>query len=240
MSPLSLADDASESTSESVRLFVARAAAAVPTFSLTDENRHAVGEICAHLDGIPLAIELAAARLRALTPEQVVARLDDCLRLLVGGSRTALPRQRTLAATLDWSFYLLTAAERVLLARLSVFAGGWTLQAAEVVGSGAAVAKDDVVDLLIGLIDKSLVLPELQHDEARYRQLEPIRQYGAERLGGREACQARCVLKTDAWDTLHAFRQALYEDLGLRQDSYGVPCQAAIDNGWVPACAQAR
>ena len=119
--------------SEAARLFVVRARAAQPAFHLTDANAHAIAQICTRLDGIPFAIELAAARIRALPVEQIAVRLDDRFRLLTGGARTALPRQQTLRATLDWSYALLSPEEQTLLKRLSVFSGGWTLEAAEAV-----------------------------------------------------------------------------------------------------------
>src|SRR5207248_1287151 len=118
---------------DSVRLFVQRAALVRPDFRLVDENVGAVAEICASLDGMPLAIELAAARLKAMSAEQIAARLDDRFRLLTGGSRTALPRQQTLRATLDWSYDLLAEEEKKALRWLSVFAGGWRLEAAEAI-----------------------------------------------------------------------------------------------------------
>jgi predicted ATPase/transcriptional regulator with XRE-family HTH domain len=160
---------------EAVQLFAARARAAQPRFALTAQNGAPVAELCGRLDGIPLAIELAASRLNALSVEQIAARLDDRFRLLTGGSRTALPRQQTLRATIDWSYGLLSEDERTLLQRLSVFAGGWTLEAAEAVGGSARA-----LDLLIQLVNKSLVLV----DEAgsRYTLLETIRQYAHEKL----------------------------------------------------------
>src|SRR5207248_10462772 len=121
---------------EAVRRFIERALAAQPSFAGTNRNAPAVAQLCHRLDGIPLAIELAAARVKALTLEQIAARLDDRFRLLTGGSRTALPRQQTLRALIDWSYDLLDEPERVLLGRLSVFGGGWTLEATEAVGSG--------------------------------------------------------------------------------------------------------
>jgi predicted ATPase/class 3 adenylate cyclase len=166
----------------SVRLFVERARAQRPQFTLTAKNAPPVCQICAHLDGIPLAIELAAARVTALSPATIAARLDDRFRLLTGGPRTALPRQQTLRAALDWSHELLSEAEQVLFARLAVFVGGWTLEAAEAVCARGAVAADMVLDLLSGLIDKSLVVLEDLEGEARYRLLETVRQYGLERL----------------------------------------------------------
>lgn len=162
---------------EAVRLFVERAQAAQPRFALTAGNAAAVAAICRRLDGIPLALELAAARVKVLTVEQIAARLDDRFRLLVGGSRTALPRQQTLAALIDWSYDLLPEAECRLFRQLSVFSGGWTLEAAE------AVAGDcDVLDGLAQLANKSLVVVSDDHAEARYHYLETIRQYARDKL----------------------------------------------------------
>jgi predicted ATPase/class 3 adenylate cyclase len=173
-------DDAADT--EAVRLFVDRAVAVQPTFALTAENTAAVIQICRRLDGIPLAIELAAARVKALPPEQIASRLDDRFRLLTGGSRMALPRHRTLKAALDWSFDLLTDAERALLIRLSVFAGGFSLDAIEEVCGGDVVETGDVLDLVTRLIDRSLVVAETSADEARYRLLDSVQQYAAELL----------------------------------------------------------
>ena len=168
--------------SEAVRLFVERARAAVRAFTLTDRSAASVEEICQRLDGIPLAIELAAARVAVLTPEQIAARLGDRFHLLSGGSRTALPRYRTLRAMLDWSHDLLDEQERVLLRRLAVFAGGWTLEAAERVCAGDGLDPDQILDLLSGLVAKSLVLTAEHADEVRYRFLESLRAYAAEKL----------------------------------------------------------
>jgi predicted ATPase/class 3 adenylate cyclase len=173
---------------EAVRLFIDRATAVQPTFSVSDSNAPDVAEICHRLDGIPLAIELAAVRVRALPVEQIASRLDDRFRLLTGGSRTALPRQQTLRALIDWSHDLLSAPERILLRRLSVFAGGWALEAAEAVCRGDEIEAWEVLDLLTALVDKSLVLyeepdtGEAGGGEARYRFLETVRQYSRERL----------------------------------------------------------
>jgi predicted ATPase/DNA-binding CsgD family transcriptional regulator len=164
----------------SVRLFVERARAALPGFNLTAQNSRAVAQVCRQLDGIPLAIELAAARVGMLSPEQIAARLSDRFRLLTGGSRTALPQHQTLRALVDWSYDLLPEAEQALLRRLSVFAGGWTLEAAEAVC--ACGAGPEVLDLLAQLLMKSLVVAEEWRGEVRYRLLQTIRQYGAERL----------------------------------------------------------
>ena len=171
------ATPASLATSEAVRLFVERAQAAQPYFALTAGNAAAVAAICRRLDGIPLALELAAARVKLLSADQIASRLDDRFRLLVGGSRTALPRQQTLRALIDWSYDLLPPDECRLLRQLSVFAGGWTLEAAEAMGEGI-----DVLDVLAQLVNKSLVLVDEQGDEARYRLLETIRQYAREKL----------------------------------------------------------
>ncbi len=166
---------------EAVKLFQDRAAAARPDFRLTRQNAAAVAQICIRLDGIPLAIELAAARVRALSVEDILARLDDRFRLLVG-SHIALPRQQTLRALIDWSYDLLTAKESMLFCRLSVFAGGWNLEAAEQICSGGEVQAWEVMDLLSELIDKSFVIGETQNDRVRYRFLETIHQFSIERL----------------------------------------------------------
>ena len=167
---------------EAVRLFVERARATRPGLTLTEQNAPALVEICRRLDGIPLALELAAARANVFSVEQIAARLDDRFRLLTAGRRTALPRQQTLRAMVDWSYDLLAEPERVLLRRLSVFAGGWTFEAAESVGAGDGIETYAVLDLLAQLVDKSLVLVEDQHGDLRYRLLETIRQYAREKL----------------------------------------------------------
>jgi predicted ATPase/class 3 adenylate cyclase len=191
---------------EAVRLFIDRAVSAQPHFTVTNANAPTVAQICQRLDGIPLAIELAAARVKGLKVEQIAQRLDDRFRLLTGGSRTALPRQQTLRALIDWSYGLLSEQERSLLRRLSVFAGGWTIEAAEAVcgDDGRREAKNrslpsidtrlpspvlrqaDVLDLLLRLVDKSLVVvdEESNGDSAswRYRLLETVRQYAREKL----------------------------------------------------------
>ncbi|MEP6607168.1 MAG: tetratricopeptide repeat protein [Burkholderiaceae bacterium] len=165
---------------EAVRLFVDRASAARQGFSLNKKNAASVVDICRRLDGIPLAIELAAARIRALSPEAIAARLHDRFRLLVTGDQTVLPRQRTLRALIDWSYDLLTEAERTLFQRLSVFAGGWTLEAAEAVCADAELLKADVLDLLTCLVEKSLVVTDVGGD--RYRMLDTVRHYAQEKL----------------------------------------------------------
>ncbi|HET7090226.1 MAG TPA: tetratricopeptide repeat protein, partial [Anaerolineae bacterium] len=175
--------------SEAARLFIERAVAVKPDFSVTDANALAVAQICHRLDGIPLALELAAARARAMTVEHIATRLDDRFRLLTGGSRTALPRHQTLSALIDWSYGLLSEAERALFRRLSVFAGGFTLQATESVCKGEGIEEDQIFDLLLHLVDKSLVIAGQQNGETRYRMLETIREYAREQLlaAGEEA-----------------------------------------------------
>ena len=167
---------------EAVRLFVDRAMAVAPGFAITQENALAVAQVCRRLDGIPLAIELAAARAKVLAVEQIAARLDDRLRLLTGSSRVVAPRHQTLRAAIDWSYYLLSEKERALLRRLAAFAGGWTLEAAESVCAGGSVEASSILDLLASLADKSLVFVEMQRGEARYRFLETVRQYAQDRL----------------------------------------------------------
>jgi predicted ATPase/DNA-binding SARP family transcriptional activator/DNA-binding CsgD family transcriptional regulator len=168
---------------EAVRLFVDRARLRLPSFQLTRENAGAVAKVCRWLDGIPLAIELATARMGALAVEQVAQRLEASLDVLKGASRTTAPRQQTLRATLDWSHDMLSEAERALFRRLSVFAGGWTMEVAEAVCSGGVIEQDDVLDLLGGLVDKSLVIAGASTGGVvRYRMFRPIRQYARERL----------------------------------------------------------
>ncbi|MBY8886313.1 winged helix-turn-helix domain-containing protein [Streptomyces sp. PTM05] len=178
-----------------LRLLADRGAAARPGFDPA-EDLQACAEICRRLDGLPLAIELAAARLRSLTPRQIAGRLDDRFRLLTGGSRTVLPRQQTLRAVVDWSWELLDPAERALLRRLSVFSGGCELTAAEEVCAGDGVEARDIAGLLGSLVDRSLVIADFGARTARYRMLETIGQYAAERLtesGERAAAEARHI-----------------------------------------------
>ena len=174
---------------DSIRLFVERAATAKPGFTLTDVNAFSLAQICYRLDGIPLAIELAASRVKVLSPDQIAARLDDRFRLLTGGSRTALPRQQTLRAMIDWSYSLLSEQEKKLFRRLAVFVGGWTLEAAE-----AVCAQEnngvDVLDLLTRLVDKSLVVMEETNEGIRYHRLETIRQYSREKFLETEEVEA--------------------------------------------------
>ncbi|MFJ4848942.1 BTAD domain-containing putative transcriptional regulator [Streptomyces sp. NPDC088733] len=205
------------------RLFVERAAAVRPGFDASRDHTEAVDEICRRLDGLPLAIELAAARLRVLSTRQIADRLDDRFRLLTGGSRTALPRQQTLRAVVDWSWDLLSGPERTALRRLSVFAGGCTLPAAE------AVCGEDALELIGQLADKSLIVVEHGVDEVRYRLLETIHEYAAERAaadpGDRAAAAAR--------HTAYWLEFTGAADLGMRgpeQLAWAARVEADLDN----------
>jgi non-specific serine/threonine protein kinase len=167
---------------DSVRLFLERAQAGQPNFHLTEAMAPAISEICRRLDGMPLALELAAARLRTFSPKQIAENLDQRFRLLTGGSRTALPRQQTLAAAIDWSYRLLAEPERRLFERLSVFQGGFTLEAVEDVCTDEQVDVLGVLELLPSLVDKSLVAVDSEGEESRYRLLETLRQFARDRL----------------------------------------------------------
>jgi predicted ATPase/DNA-binding CsgD family transcriptional regulator len=186
--PLSLPDTGRVQTPkellrcEAVGLFVERVGAVEPGFALTDENAPAVADLCARLDGMPLAIELAASRVRMLSVGQILERLDDRFRLL-RGNRTAVPRHRTLGATIDWSHELLSGKEKALFRRLSVFYGGWTLSAAEEVCAGDGIDVDEVLELLSSLVDKSLVVVARGDEKSRYRMLETVREYASVKLG---------------------------------------------------------
>ena len=174
LSPLALGDAGD--------LFTARARAIAPSFQADEMTMATVRMICARLDGLPLAIELAAARMRALTPGEILARLDDRFRLLTGGSRTAVPRQQTLRAVVDWSYGLLFDAERRVFERMSVFAGGCTLEAAEQVCADDMISRDDIADLLARLVDKSLIIATRTGHGIRFRLLQTLAEYGRERL----------------------------------------------------------
>jgi non-specific serine/threonine protein kinase len=180
MDKLSIADLLLEY--ESVKLFESRARAIQSNFALDDRTALLAAQICARLDGIPLAIELAAARVKTMSVVQIVANLDHAFRLLIGGSRTALPRQRTLRAMIDWSYDLLSEQEKILFRRLAVFVGGWSLEAAEAVCSGDGIETKQVFDCLSQLAHKSMLMTELNHGEVRFYMLETIRQYAQEKL----------------------------------------------------------
>jgi predicted ATPase/DNA-binding winged helix-turn-helix (wHTH) protein len=193
----------------SVQLFVERAGALGLGLALTDANAAAVGAICQRLDGIPLAIELAVPRLKVLSVEELARRLDERFRLLTGGSRTALPRQQTLHALIDWSYGLLSEAEKLLLARLSVFSGSATRASIAAVVAGTGIPKDQVGDLLLSLVEKSLVHADPAGGGTRYRLLETTRYYAAEKLADARAMRrrwaehfaTRFAAATDEWET---------------------------------------
>lgn len=212
---------------EAVRLFIERADLVQTGFQVTNRNAPAVASICHRLDGIPLAIELAAARVRSLTVEDINGKLDQRFRLLTGGSRTALPRQQTLRSLIDWSYDLLSDAERALLSRLSVFLGGWNLDAAEAVCSGDPVEQWEVLDLLTSLCDKSLVVSETAGTSVRYRLLETVRQYARDRLmegGGGATCRDRhlahfLALAEESKPHLRRYAHAWLEQLETEHDN---------------------
>ena len=180
--PESSADERAIGRSEAVRLFVERAQRQLPDFELTAARSAAVAQLCTHLDGIPLALELAAARVRSLSVEQINARIGDRFKLLTGGSHAAQPRQHTLRAAFDWSYDLLAEAERTVLRRLSIFPGTFTLEAASAVASDDSIDEFTVIDLLSQLVDRSLVVADTANGGARYRMLETTRAYALEKL----------------------------------------------------------
>jgi predicted ATPase len=211
-----------------VRLFVERATAVHPGFRLASSaEADAVGLICRRLDGIPLAIELAAARARVLTPQQIAARLDDRFALLTRGTRGAVPRHQTLRALIDWSYDSLPAAEAALLRRLSVFAGGWTLEAAEAIG-GSNGTTASVLDILDSLVDRSLVLVDEVAQGLRYRLLETVREYAREKL---EASGELTATRNQHRDWfLHLATQADAAARGPEQKAHLTQLSAEIDN----------
>jgi predicted ATPase/class 3 adenylate cyclase len=213
---------------EALHLFVERAAAAKAGFTLTEKNQASVVQICRRLDGIPLAIELAAARVRSLTPTELAQRLDERFHLLTSGPRTVAPRHQTLRRAIDWSYELLTEAEQRALNRSAVFAGDFGLDAAEAVIGGDGIDIDDVVNLLARLVDKSLVSAEDRDDSTRYRVFETIRQYAHERL---EAAGAADVLSRRHAEHFVAF--ATEAGVGLRtaeEASWSIRVEADLDN----------
>jgi len=213
---------------ESVRLFVERARYRNPAFALTPQNVQTVARICERLDGIPLAIELAAARV-GVSVEQIATRLDDSLKLLTTGSRTASARQRTLRGALDWSYDLLSEPERVLFARLSVFAGGWTLEAAEAVASGEGVKEDGVLNLLSNMVNKSLIVAEATgKGRVRYRMLEPVRQYSSKHL--EEGGEVEAIRRAHAGFFLALAEEAYPELKGANQLQWLEHLEAEHDN----------
>ena len=195
--------------SEAVRLFDERARAVAPSFTVNAQNAEAVAQICQRLDGMPLAIELAAARVNILVPKQIVERLEDSVHLLTRGAQTSQSRHQTLRAALDWSFDLLPAQEQAFFTRLSVFAGCFGANAVESICSGEGLAVGEMLDLLANLVEKSLVVVAeqgtVQYQEMRYRLLVPIRHYAAEQL--------RAAGQESLWRARHA---AWYLELAKR------------------------
>jgi predicted ATPase/DNA-binding CsgD family transcriptional regulator len=213
----------------SVRLFVERAGGHEPSFSLSPHNALTVAEICRRLEGIPLAIELAAARIGTLSLQQILERLEDSLKLLTGGGRTTVPRQQTLKGTLDWSYDLLFEPERGLFRRLSTFAGGWTLEASEAVGRGEDVEEGEVLDLLSGLVEKSMVVTKGSDEGCvRYRLLEPVRQYALERL--EDSGEAEAAKRAHAEYFLALTEEADPELLGPREAEWYDRLEEEHDN----------
>jgi predicted ATPase/DNA-binding SARP family transcriptional activator/Tfp pilus assembly protein PilF len=214
---------------EAIRLFIDRAATVSSSFQITSENVLAILQICQQLDGIPLALELAAARARLLTVEEIARRLDDRFHLLTGGSRSAMPRSQTLRASMDWSYDLLSQAERSLLQRLAVFAGGWFLEAAEYVGSGEDIQTFEVLELLSQLVNKSLVTIVSETSFGmRYRLLETIRQYAQEKL--EEAGRAKDVRERHLQYYVELAEKLEAEMRGVNQVAITDRLEADLDN----------
>ncbi len=219
--PAAGADTAFERLSqfESVSLFVERAMAALPAFVLTAQTAPAVADICRRLDGIPLAIELASARVRSMSVERIAMRLADRFQLLTGGARTATPRQQTLRGLIDWSHDLLDDRERALLRRLSVFAGGFDIEAAEAVGRDDNIAERDVLDVLVRLVEKSLVV--LDAEGERYRMLDTIREYASQRL---EEAAETAMTKARHRDYFLAYVEGIFPELFGDQQVMWLAC----------------
>jgi predicted ATPase/class 3 adenylate cyclase len=218
--------------SDAVTLFNERAHAADAEFGLTPDNAAAVGRICRRLDGIPLAIELAAARVRVLSPDQIGDRLDDRFRFLSAGPRTASARQQTLLATMEWSYDLLSQPERVLLQRVSVFVGSFDLEACEAVASdGEHLRVPEVLDLLARLVDKSLVVVDGSGRQARYRLLETVRQYAGEKLAESGSAEEVRRRHRDYFVQLteRIFSDPLAEGHWLTRSKVGDDLRAALD-----------
>ena len=213
---------------DSIQLFVNRAEAARPGFQLDAQNAIPIAAISKRLEGNPLAIELAAARVKMLPVDDIARRLEDCCRLLVSSSRTAHPRQQTLRALIDWSYNLLSEKERILLRRLGVFKGGWTLPAAEAVCSAEDLDNWLILDLLTSLVDKSLVVSEVSDDRQRYRFLEMIRQYAQERL--LESGETSLVEERHAGYYLELAEQSVLELWGAQQGVWLATLKSEHDN----------
>jgi predicted ATPase len=236
---LSLARDA-------IELFTDRARLARPDFTLTDDNTAAVAAICARLDGMPLAIELAAARVRALSLTEILESLHVGFRLLTGGARTAVRRQQTLRASVDWSHALLTEPERILFRRLAAFVGGFDLAAAQAVGGGDHVARYQVLDQLALLVDKSLVVADDSRDRTRYQLLETVRQYAQEKLGkSGEAATVRArhrdhytAMAAALDNPAHAGTEQQLEAADIDIDNLRAAFAWSLENGAIEAALQ--
>ena len=218
--------------SDAVKLFEQRAQLVRPSFKVTDENAAQVASICQRLDGLPLAIELAAARMRILSSAQLAERLDDIFALLVGGARSAPPRHQALRATLDWSHDMLDAEERVAFRRLAIFAGGFTLEAAERVAAGGDLKPASMLELLTRLADKSLVRVEHARGDSRYHLLVTIRDYARDRLA--EAGEADAMRQAH----LAYFTELVEAAAGLasRATRRGATAWSSSSTGWTPSC----
>jgi predicted ATPase/class 3 adenylate cyclase len=223
-----------------IALFVDRATASDSRFTISDDNASIVAEICRRLDGIPLAIELAAARVKVLSIPNLAQRLDDRFRILTGGSRTALPRQKTLVALIDWSYGLLTPQEQILFNRVSVFAGGFSLNATTVVCAGAGIGEDEILDLLALLAEKSLVAAETGGKQERYRLLESTRAFGLDKLeaaGERERLSRRHAeyFRDQALGADESFGLgsvfSWLDEVGLELDNYRTALEWALAAG---------
>ena len=225
---------------DAVSLFVERARQVKADFALNDNNSRAVVDICQRLDGVPLAIELAAARVMALSPAELLRRLDHRFQLLAGGRRSAIERHATLRAAIDWSYDLLDPAEQRLLARMSVFSGGCTLEAIEEICSGDPVERDDVIHLVAGLVARSLVVAEDSDIGTRYRLLETIRQYGEERLADCAETEALHVRHAAFYARFSAYaaektygpdQLAWARQIQLERDNFLTALANAVDSG---------
>jgi non-specific serine/threonine protein kinase len=230
-----------------VQLFVQRARAVQPAFALGPANASALAAVCARLEGLPLALELAAARVRVLSVPQILEHLNDCFRLLVGGSRTAPARQQTLWAALDWSYRLLSPAEQVMFRRLAVFAGAWNLKAARAVCTDGVIARAEVLELLTSLVDKSLVIVSEHDGRARYRLLEPLRAFGGQQLAAqreleqvqeRHAAFCVCTAEQAATELVGSSQAMWLNDLESQHDDLRAALRWAQEHGDVETGAR--
>ena len=215
--------------SEAMQLFVERARLNRPDFVLNAQNAPKIVSLCHSLDGIPLALELAAARVRSLSVEDIESRLERRFELLTGGDRSALPRHQTLRAMIDWSYDLLKPHEKLLLQRLSVFPGGWTLDAAEAIGAGGSLVNWEVLDLLTSLVDKSLVIAEDRDGVVRYRMLDTLRHYALEKLETQGELEWACERRRH-WFTRMARTAAQSDRNGAEHEKWLNRLAAEQDN----------